>query len=77
LRPTLVTLFMDGHQWALRKNRQLTDRPYAPKRTPTVSVLFKRQVLAFLYAHLCASLSRLGIGLPVCGGAFKYLNFYP
>jgi hypothetical protein len=42
-----------------------------------IEVIYKSYSLFFLYAHLCASLSRFRIGLPVCDNVFKQLKCYP
>jgi hypothetical protein len=42
----------------------------------TIEVIYRSYSLFFLYAHLCASLSRFGIGLPVCDNVFKELKCY-
>ena len=42
----------------------------------TIEAICKGCSLFFLYAHLCASLSRFRIGLPVCDNVFKELKSY-
>ena len=40
----------------------------------TIEVICKSYSLFFRYAHLCVSLSRFRIGLPVCDNVFKELK---
>ena len=39
-----------------------------------IKVDYKTSLQFFLYAHLCTSLSRFRIGLPVCDNVFKQLK---
>ena len=41
-----------------------------------IETIYKSCSLFFLYAHLCASLSRFRIGLPVRDNVFKELKCY-